>query len=173
MALEGARRVLRARLGQIRHRLEQLGFGRATETPDQRNEQAHRCGGDQQASKTVDEYPVFGGDLLGQEDAQLRLEIEDTRHPDARADHAQADQMILEVILREAGAFLARVDRGEYRDRGEGQLLQDAGRVQDPDEGRAKFCDRVEANKILSPPNNLDEFEQQLFFYLRSDYSAG
>lgn len=140
MAFERARRVLRAGLGEIGHRLEQLGFWGATETPDQSHEQAYRCCGDQQASKRVDEYPVFGRDLLGQEHAELRLEVEDTRDPDACADHAQADQMILEVVLGEVSAFLACVDRGENRDRGQGQLLQDAGRVQRPDKGRAKFC---------------------------------
>lgn len=143
MAFERTRRVLRAGLGEIRHRLEQLGFWRPTETPDQSHEQAYRCRGDQQASKRVDEYPVFGRDLLGQEDAELRLEVEDTRDPDARADHAQADQVILEVVLREVRTFLSCVDRGENRDRGQGQLLQDAGRVQRPDEGRAKLCQRI------------------------------
>lgn len=147
MAFERARRVLRAGLGEIGHRLEQLGFWGATETPDQSHEQAYRCCGDQQASKRVDEYPVFGRDLLGQEHAELRLEVEDTRDPDACADHAQTDQMILEVVLGEVSAFLACVDRGENRDRGQGQLLQDAGRVQRPDKGRAKF------SEVITRPN--------------------
>ncbi|KYQ55714.1 hypothetical protein ALC60_05356 [Trachymyrmex zeteki] len=39
------------------------------------------------------------GDLVGQKDADLRLEVEDTGDTNAGADDAQAHQMVFEMIL--------------------------------------------------------------------------
>lgn len=57
------------------------------------------------------------GDLVSQEDADLRLEVEDAGDTNAGADDAQTDQMIFEVILREVDNIIATADRREHRDR--------------------------------------------------------
>lgn len=72
------------------------------------------------------------GDLVGQKDADLRLEVEDTGDTNAGADDAQAHQMVFEMILREIDDIVATADRREHRDRRQGQFLEDTRRVQDP-----------------------------------------
>lgn len=129
MTLERPGRVLRAGLREIRHRLEQLGLRRATDAPDESRQQTDHGRGYQETPQRIHEDSIFQGDLLSQEDAEIWLEIEDTGDTDAGADHAQTDQVILEVILGEIRGFVPNADRCEDRDRSEGELLQDAGRV--------------------------------------------
>lgn len=81
-------------------------------------------------------------DLVRQEDADFRLEVEDTGDADAGANDAQADQMVLEVALGEIDGVLAAADRREHRDRRERQLLEHARGVEQPYQRRAQLCDR-------------------------------
>lgn len=137
VTLERARGVFRARLGQIGDRLEQLRGRGAADVPEDRDQHAEEGGEHQQTPQGIDEDPVLMGDLVSEEDADLRLEVEHAGDADAGADDAQADQVILEVVLREIHGFVATADRGEHRDRRQGQLLEDARRVQHPHQRRA------------------------------------
>lgn len=129
MAVERARRVLRARFGQIRDRFQQLGDRGAAYVPKDRDQHAEERREYQQAPQGVYEDPVLRGDLVREEDADLRLEVQDAGDADAGADDAQADQVVLEVILGEADDVVAAADRRQHRDRRQRQLLEDAGRV--------------------------------------------
>lgn len=66
---------------------------------------------------------------MGQEDTDFRLEVEDASDADAGANDAQADEMVLEMILGEVDRIVAAADRREHGDRRQGQLLEDARRV--------------------------------------------
>lgn len=137
MAIERSRWILGTRLGQIRDRLEQLGGRRAADVPEDRDQHAEERRECQQAPQRVDEDPVFIRDLVRQEDADFRLEVEDAGDADAGADDAQADQVVLEMVLREIHGVVAAAERREHRDRRESQLLEDARRVQQPYQRRA------------------------------------
>lgn len=137
VTLERPRGVLRARLGQIGDRLEQLRGRGVADVPEERDQHSEEGREHQQTPQRIDEDPVLMGDLVGEKDADLRLEVEDTGDADAGADDAQAHQVILEVALREVHGFVAAADRGEHRDRRQGQLLEDARRVQHPHQRRA------------------------------------
>lgn len=76
-------------------------------------------------------------DLMGEEDADFRLEVEDAGDADAGADDAQAHQVIFKVVFREVHGFVAAADCGEHRNRRQGQLLENARRVQHPHQRRA------------------------------------
>lgn len=73
------------------------------------------------------------GDLVGQKNADLRLEVEDASDTNAGADDAQAHQMVFEVILREIDNIIATADRCEDCNRRQSQFLKDTRRVQYPD----------------------------------------
>lgn len=66
------------------------------------------------------------GDLVGQEDADFRFEVEHASYADTGADDAKADEMVLEMILGEIDDVVAAADRREHGDRCQGQLLEDA-----------------------------------------------
>lgn len=137
VTVERARGVLRARLGQIRDRFQQLGGRGAARVPEERDQHAEERREDQQTPQGVDEDPVLRGDLVRQENADLRFEVENSGDADAGADDAQADQVVFQVILGEIYGVVAAADRGEHRDRRQRQLLEDAGRVQYPYQRRA------------------------------------
>lgn len=148
VTLERPRGVLRAGLGQIGDRLEQLRGRGAADVPEERDQHAEEGREHQQASQGIDEDPVLMGDLVGEEDADLRLEVEDAGDADAGADDAQADQVVLEMVLREVHGLVAAADRGEHRDRRQGQFLEDARRVQHPHQRRAQLCGKKDARRL-------------------------
>lgn len=88
VTLECTRGVLRARLGQIGDRLEQLGSRWSAEVFEDRDQHAEERRESQQTPEGVDEDPVFMGDLVGEEDTDLWLEVEDAGDADAGADDA-------------------------------------------------------------------------------------
>lgn len=126
MTLERARRVLGARLRQVRDRLEQFGGRRSADVPEERDHHGEERREGQQTPERIDEDPVFKGDLLGQEDADFRLEVEHAGDADTGADDAQTDEMVLEMILGKIHSVVATADRREHGDRCQGQLLEDA-----------------------------------------------
>lgn len=115
MTLERPRRVLRARFGQIRDGLEQLGGSRTAQALEERHDHTEERREHQQAPQRVDEDPVLVGDLVGEENADFRLEVEDAGDTDAGANDAQADQMVPEVTLRQVDSVLAAADRRQHR----------------------------------------------------------
>jgi len=150
MTLERARGVLRARLGQIRDRLEQLGGAGPTQALEERDQHAEEGREHQQTPQRVDEDAVFVGDLVSQEDADFRLEVEDAGDADAGANDAQADQMVPEMALREIDSVVAAANRREHRDRRQRQLLENTRRVEQPYQRRAEFCGRKHARLTVA-----------------------
>lgn len=134
VTIECSWRVLRTCLGQIWDWFQQLRGRWTTEVLKDRDQYAEKRRERQQTPQRVDEDSVFMGDLVGQKNARLRLEVEDAGDTDAGADDAQAHQMVFEVILREIDNVVAAADRREHRDRRQGQFLKDTRRVQHPDQ---------------------------------------
>lgn len=57
---------------------------------------------------------------MGQEDTDFWLEVENAGDADTGADDAQADKMVLEMILGEIDSVVAAADSREYGDRRQG-----------------------------------------------------
>lgn len=125
-------RILRASVREVRNRLQKLRLRWLTSVLEYRDAQTANCSEQQKDLQCVDKEAVFDRNLLSQEDASLRLKVEDSSESDASADHGQWDQVILQVVLRQARVFLGE-NRRKDRDWCESQLLQHAGGVQQPD----------------------------------------
>ena len=93
----------------------------------------------QAASQSIEEHPIFGRYVVGEEDAAVGLKIKNPGEADAGADGAGTSQMVLDVVLLDPGTIVVDRQRGENRDRRQGQLLQDARAVEQPHKDRAKF----------------------------------
>lgn len=57
---------------------------------------------------------------MGQEDTDFWLEVEDAGDADTGADYAQANEMVLEMILGEIDSVVAAADSREHGDRRQG-----------------------------------------------------
>lgn len=117
MTFERARGIFRARLGQIRDRLEQFGGWRSADVPEERDQDSEKRRENQQTPQWIDEDSIFIGDLVGQEDTDFWFEVKDTSDADTGADNAQADEMVLEMILGEIDGVVATADCRKHGDR--------------------------------------------------------